>query len=149
MGAYGADGLQQLEAGTARRRRALALVAAAVVVLALGAGAALAGRTVTVGAASNGKSVTLKKGDTLVVRLAGNATTGFAWQIASLPRSLKKTGSSYVPTKTAKPVVGSGGTYVFRFAARTGAGTLRLVYRQPFDKKTPPARTFTLRVGVR
>jgi inhibitor of cysteine peptidase len=133
---------------TARRRKGMALAAAAVAVLALGAGAALAGRTVTVGAGWNGNSVSLERGDTLVVRLAGNATTGYAWRIASAPRSLRKLGSSYLVRKTTPPLVGRGGTYVFRFAARPGHGTLRLIYQRPWEKRTPPLRTFTLRVSV-
>ncbi|MGZ4385370.1 MAG: protease inhibitor I42 family protein [Gaiellaceae bacterium] len=128
------------------RRKGFALGAALVVVLGLGAGAALAGRTVTVGSSSNGKSLELERGDTLVVRLAGNVSTGYRWDLVSLPPSLRKIGSSYEQRKAGPPMPGQGGIFVFRFAVRAGEGTLRLAYHRPWQKAAPPLRRFTLAV---
>jgi inhibitor of cysteine peptidase len=147
MGGDGADRLDAA-AGKLRRRKLLGTGTAAVVVLALGAGTALAGRTVTIGSSSNGKSLSLKKGDTLVVRLAGNVSTGYSWEIAKLPSSLRRLGSGYETRKTTPPMPGQGGTFVFRFAARPGHGALRLVYRRPWEKQTPPLKTFTVTIRV-
>jgi inhibitor of cysteine peptidase len=145
-----AENVEQRPAGEpAARRRVLAVVAAALVGLALGAGGALAGRTVTVGASADGTSLRLEQGDTLVVRLAGNMSTGYRWEIASRPSALRRLGSSYETRKSTPPMAGQGGTFVFRFAARTGHGALRLVYHRPWEKQAPPLKTFTLRVGVR
>ncbi len=145
----GGEVAEQLGTGgqTPAGRKPLALVAAILVVLGLGAGAALAGRTVTVGAAANGTSLGLKRGDTLVVRLAGNMSTGYRWDVASRPTSLRKLGSSYETRKSTPPMPGQGGTFVFRFAARPGQGTLRLVYHRPWEKRAP-LKTFTLGVAV-
>ncbi len=130
------------------RRRGFVLGMSVLVVLALGAGAALAGRTVTVGASSNGKSLKLEKGDRLVVRLRGNPSTGYRWDLVGLPGSLRRTGSSFEQSKSTPPMVGQGGTFVFRFVAKPGKGTLRLVYHRPWQKSTPPLRTFALRVSA-
>jgi predicted secreted protein len=130
------------------RRSGLALVASGVVVLAFGAGAALAGRTVTIGASSNGKSLSLKPGDRLVVRLPGNPSTGYRWDVARLPASLRALGTSYETRKTTPPMAGQGGIFVYRFAARPGRGTLRLVYHRPWEKQAPALKTFFVGVTV-
>jgi predicted secreted protein len=83
------------------------------VAIALPAGAAVASRTVTVGSPANGKTVELKKGDTLVVRLAANPTTGYDWAVVSKPRALKLVKSTFLAPHS--QAIGQGGTDVFRF----------------------------------
>jgi inhibitor of cysteine peptidase len=107
------------------------------------AGAAAVG-TVTVGPAANGTTVRLHVSDRLVVRLPGNPTTGYRWSALRVPAPLHVLSSVYVPSQPKR--LGQGGTYVFRFAAGRGSGTLKLVYRRPWETKTPPLRTFTLTV---
>lgn len=123
----------------------LTIVAAALIVaIALPAGAAVVSRTVTVGSAANGKSLELKKGDTLVVRLAANPTTGYDWAIVSKPKALELVKSTFlVPHSNA---VGQGGTDVFRFSVRSGQGRLELAYRRSWEKGIAPAHTFRLEI---
>jgi predicted secreted protein len=125
-------------------RRAFVILAVALIIVP----AAGAARVVTVGIKSNGKSVSLNRGDTLVVVLAANGTTGFAWAVKSYDkRVLTMVGTSY---KGENGPPGHPGTYTLRMSVKAvGRTTLRLVYRQAWDKKTPPAKTFTLKITVR
>jgi inhibitor of cysteine peptidase len=125
-----------------RRLTAVLLVALAVVP------AAVAGRIWTVGARMDGKTLNVKRGDMLTIALAANGTTGYSWSVKSYDKAvLTSLGTSY---KAENGPPGHPGTYTLRMRARwRGVTTLRLVYRQAWDKKTPPAKTFTLRVFVR
>src|SRR5437764_14304562 len=111
-------------------KRILTLVAVTASVLAFGVGAAVAGRIVKVGPGSNGKTTLLQPSDVLVVSLPGNATTGYAWRLRSVDRSVLLPGAvKYVPRKAPTGQVGRGGTYVLRFRAlRLDATALRLAY---------------------
>jgi predicted secreted protein len=103
--------------------------------------------TVTVGAKANGTTVVLRAGQTLVVRLAGNPTTGYRWFAAHVPSALHLASAKYVAPPPGR--LGQGGTYVFRFTVRTGNGSLRLEYRRAFEKVKPAIRTFTLAIRAR
>jgi inhibitor of cysteine peptidase len=103
-----------------------------------------AARTVIVRAGANGKSLALKPGDTLVVRLAANPSTGYDWAFVSRPKALKLVKRTYL---AAPPVrVGQGGIDVFRFSVRSGQGRLKLVYRRSWEKGVPPLHTFLLKI---
>ena len=100
--------------------------------------------TITIGPAANGTTIRLHPGDTLVVRLPGNPTTGYRWSASRVPVVLRRLSSTYVPTLPKR--LGQGGTFVFRFAAERGSGTLRLIYRRPWETNKAPLRTFTVTV---
>jgi predicted secreted protein len=124
----------------------LALSLAAFALLAASASAA----TITVTKANNGKTVTLKKGDKLVVKLAANATTGYAWKVKSVDKTvLEPVSSKYVPSPNPKHLVGAGGTYKLTLAARSaGSTTLKLIYVRSFEPNKP-AGSFKLGVTVK
>lgn len=134
-------------------RMKLLLAALAFPLLAAPAALAAKDPARTVTEAFNGRQIVLGRGETLRLRLESNATTGYAWEVAELPRILKRTGGGYEAPSTPEdgpPIAGAGGTQDFTFAARSpGRGTLRLVYRQPWDKKARPGRSFRLSVRVR
>jgi inhibitor of cysteine peptidase len=104
-------------------------------------------RTVKVGVTWNGKEIKLKSGDKLVVRLAGNATTGFLWAIVSKPKALRLIRSTYVTSPPGR--IGQGGTFGFRFCAVVGRGTLKLAYRRPWEKGKASEQSFSIKVRVR
>jgi len=129
------------------RSLVLAIVATALIMaIALPVGVAVASRTVTVGAAANGKSLVLKKGDTLVVRLAANSTTGYGWWVVSKPKVLKLLKRTYVMSGKPPYPPGRGGTSVFRFSVRSGQGRLKLVYRRSWETGIASANTFQLKI---
>ena len=103
-----------------------------------------------VGADADGTTITLRPGQTLIVRLAANPTTGYEWALAEVdPQILRQvTEPGFTPSSGAR--VGAGGVVEWRFQAqKEGATILRLVYRRPFEPDAPPAQTLTLMVEVR
>jgi inhibitor of cysteine peptidase len=130
----------------------IALITAAVVLLA-GAGFAAitsgddGSDTVTMSLTDDGATVDLKPGDTLILDLEGNPTTGYTWQTQALDESvLSLTGEpSYVSDTD---LVGSGGTMTFEFeAVAAGQTDLTLTYHRPWED-VDPIQTFTLSVNV-
>ena len=112
-----------------RRSAAVFSVALLVAVAASFAGACN-GAVVNAGSAQNGKRVSLRVGDRLVVSLKANATTGYAWKIRSVKKKvLKPRAAAYVPSPNPKHLVGTGGVYKLRLKALAkGTTTLRLRY---------------------
>jgi predicted secreted protein len=113
--------------------------------------ATAAGPVVTL--AQHDRTIRLARGETLTLRLESNGTTGYQWEIASLPRNLRRVSDSYeAPNqgRGASAVAGAGGNQIFVLkGAAAGRGTLRLVYRQPWNRKDPPERSFRLIVITR
>ena len=97
-----------------------------------------------------GRSVDVKLGDTIMITLDANPTTGYTWEVAPDVRtSLRLAGQ---PTYTAsQPVMtGSGGKMTFRFTAVTaGETSLKLIYHRPWEVDVAPAQIFTLQVNVK
>jgi inhibitor of cysteine peptidase len=100
----------------------------------------------------NGQAITLSPGQSLVVTLPANPTTGYSWTVtAPGTPQLKQDGEGvYTPDAGAAGRVGAGGTTVFRFVAvEAGATTLVLAYARPFEPDQPPAKTFSVPVTVK
>lgn len=132
-----------------RPRRAAAAAAATALVL---AAAASAGSVVRLTAAASGTTVRVHVGDTIVLSLAANASTGYSWRVTSrAPRVLRLLSARYVPPRaTSPPLVGAPGTYVARFAvAHAGRGTLALAYARTTHPATPPAKRFSAQIVAR
>jgi inhibitor of cysteine peptidase len=96
---------------------------------------------------------TLKLGDNTIVAisLAGNATTGYSWSVTKIEgAALEQAGDiQYVPDRTRPGMVGSGGTSIAKFrAAKVGTATITLGYARPWEKDTPPIKTFTITLVV-
>ena len=97
---------------------------------------------------NDGQTITLQSGQELQVKLAGNPTTGYAWEVSEMDAAvLRITGEGeYVPAGEA---LGSGGEFVFNFqAAAPGETSLTLIYYRSFEKDVPPKHTFSVRVVV-
>ena len=106
---------------------------------------------VVLGPDANGKTVAAKVGQTLAVRLPGNITTGYGWTVKKLDgNALEQVGKvDYKATKTPRPRVGSGGTFIATFkAVGAGKATLMMGYARPWEKDTPPIKTFQITVDV-
>jgi len=97
----------------------------------------------------NGKTFTVKTGETIEVTLAGNPTTGYTWQMAA-PSSgaalYKQLGEAVF--KAESTALGAGGVLTFEFQAiAKGEGTLKLIYSRPWEN-VPPAQTFEVKLSV-
>jgi inhibitor of cysteine peptidase len=104
--------------------------------------------TVTLTATDDGRTVDLGAGDSVVLRLAENPTTGYQWALE--PGSddvLALQGSDYIGPTSPNP--GAGGQRVFTFkAARGGSATVHLRLRRAWegDQSVRGAFTATFRV---
>ncbi len=88
-------------------------------------------------------------GDTLVVTLASNASTGFSWQLVQIsdPSVLQQVGQQFNQPPT--PVPGAPGTEVWTFKAlKTGTSAILMEYSQPFSGGIKGAQTFSLTIVV-
>ena len=108
-----------------------------------------AAQQTAVGEDSDGQSLTLPTNQVLVVTLPANPTTGYQWQVKAVDGGvLKQLGDvSYQPDSDR---TGSGGMSTLIFlAASAGKTELSLIYVRSWEKDTPPAKTFTLKVEVK
>ena len=97
----------------------------------------------------NGHTLNLHVGDELKLSLAENPTTGYKWDFLTKPEPFCiLTSDAYV----ANPAVsgfGGGGAHNWAFrSVKEGTAKLTLGYRRPWQKDTPPAKTFTLTLVV-
>jgi len=100
-------------------------------------------------ASANGRQIDLQKGQTLVITLESNPTTGFRWEVVELEESiLRQMGEPEFQSESDLP--GAGGTETWRFkATNAGQTALQLVYRRPWEEGEEPLETFSLQVVVR
>ena len=112
---------------------------------------------------SNGKTASAVVGQEIIIRLKGNATTGYSWVVGKIEGdALGQVGKvKYVSDQPPMPAgggdrrlmrhkVGGGGKYVFTFrATKAGTAKLTLEYKRLWEKGKPPAKTFTLTVNVK
>lgn len=101
-----------------------------VCLLATGLLSACTGGTVVSGEDMSGSDVSVTKGQELSVQLYGNASTGYSWVVQELDTSvLQQSGDP--DYKADSNLVGSGGTYTYKFKAlETGKTTLKMAYLQ-------------------
>ena len=142
-------------------RRTFWVILAFILLASLGAGvgAACSGSSASLSASGNdvnvdssysGKQVELSVGQTLVVTLASNVTTGYSWSLADNSDSsvLSETGNEYISPQTS--LVGAGGNEKWTFQAlKKGTSIISMEYSRPWEKDTPPAETFDVTVVVK
>ena len=120
---------------------------AGLVLIALGA--CSSGNEVRLDDGDDGGQVELQGGQTLVISLEGNPTTGYTWQVDEVDEKvLRQVGDpGFEPDSGA---VGAGGVQTLRFETVTsGTTTLKLVYVRPWEEGSPPEETFSVQVTVR
>jgi len=104
-------------------------------------------KTVLLGESDSNTRVCLTVGDTVRIKLPSNPTTGYSW---ANPEALAIV--ELIASHVEKPAtnrVGASGYQVFTFKASSpGEAELVLNYLRPFEKGTPPAKTFRLAVSV-
>ncbi len=107
------------------------------------------GASVTLRETDGGRTVELKRGDALIVELEGIPTTGFQWEVTSVDEAVVKQEGEPEYKESQPGRMGGGGLLVFTFKM-VGAGRtdLKMVYHQPWDRDTPPAKTFEVTVIV-
>jgi inhibitor of cysteine peptidase len=89
--------------------------------------------------ADSGTTVSADPGDTIVVRLPENPTTGYRWEVAGGP---SPSADDFTSAGTGQ---GAGGERTLRFTAQPGPITL--VLKRPWESDKPQA-TFSISVAV-
>jgi len=97
----------------------------------------------------NGREFTLSRGDRLEISLPATSGTGYTWQAAPIATALvKPVGDTKFKLDSAMP--GASGHQIFQFSVEaSGSGTLEMRYVRPWEKGTPPARVFKIRLIAR
>ena len=108
-------------------------------------------KTVTLDQQTDGKTIPVRKGAPIVLRLPAQLGTGYRWMIVNTPAVLTLTDEPKVDA--AKPEsdqsVGSAEMQRFQFvAARVGSGVLKLAYKRSWQRHAAPQRTFSVTVAV-
>jgi predicted secreted protein len=110
---------------------------------------AAAQRTIT--EKDNEKLVNLSIGDKLQIKLSGNYTTGFQWEVINGYDDdvIEQEGKGeYQPEKTDR--IGAGGIATFTFKAiGTGKTDLNLEYKRPWEKNGDVPEDFEITVVVK
>lgn len=109
-------------------------------------------KQIQTGAEDQGRTVELAAGETLLVTLESNPTTGYSWQVSEVDEAvLKRKGEpEYKQRAGSEGLVGAGGAETFRFeAAGAGRTTLTLVYARPWEQDVPPVETYSIVVVVK
>ncbi len=105
---------------------------------------------VTITDADNGKDVDLPAGDTLIVRLKSNPSTGYSWAIKGDPSPLRLGKSSTKKNSQTGHAAGTPVTQEFRLSATSaGMASLTLEYRRPWEYTAGPAKKFHVQVNAR
>jgi len=108
-------------------------------------------KTLRVTTKQNGGSVSLQEGDLLEVTLPSALGTGFSWRVRNGAENVLQTAEKpVVKSEGEKDKAGKTDYQIFQFKTKTtGTGKLELEYIRPWEKDTPPAKTFLLTVHVR
>ncbi|MBN1943004.1 MAG: protease inhibitor I42 family protein [Phycisphaerae bacterium] len=104
----------------------------------------------------NALTLTARVGQTVRIRLAGNATTGYEWTLTSQTdekgracKILTPAGAIEYRPASAEGRVGVGGEFFATFrAARPGLAKLAFAYQRPWEKDKDPIKTFAVSVRV-
>lgn len=103
---------------------------------------------ITLHAGDDGSQVELMEGQTFVVSLEANPSTGYTWEAVDYDQQvLRQVGEpSFTPVSDA---LGASGTQVLRFeAVGEGRTTLGIVYHRAWEE-VEPEQTFSVEVVVR
>lgn len=109
-------------------------------------------KTYEMGRDDNGKTLKIKVGDVIRVKLKSNRTTGYSWAIVSGKtdaKVLKADEIEYAVDEHPAGMVGVGGNDFCTFTALApGKTDISLGYARPWEKDKEPAQTFKLTVEV-
>ncbi len=106
-------------------------------------------KEVMLGSGDNARQIELNKGQTLVITLEANPTTGYTWEATEFDEHvLRQVGETkFQPQSSA---IGAGGVQTLRFEAMNAGNTsLKLVYHRPWEKNVEPLKNFSVQVVVR
>jgi len=109
-------------------------------------GSGLAAAQSVYSGSDNGKTITVRAGDTFKVRLDENPTTGYSWNL-TVGSGLQVVGDRYLPNATG--LLGSGGYHEWTIMAlRPGTYNVSGIYKRPWEPLAGNERRYGLTVKV-
>jgi predicted secreted protein len=107
----------------------------------------VSGKTMLLDDEDNNTHLCLNPGDSIILKLKSNVTTGYSWSVTSATGVLEQISSDQ--ERPADAPVGASGFQTFKFTTKsTGEGHLELKYFRPFEKDKPASKTFRLSVQI-
>ncbi|MFD6157835.1 protease inhibitor I42 family protein [Nocardia sp. NPDC060256] len=106
---------------------------------------------VTAGIGDNGQERQVAVGQSLVVTLPANPSTGYLWQITGLDANLLQAQGDpgFKPDPNVPVAPGSGGGTVWTFVGKAaGITKLSMDYLRPWEQGVEPAQTYSLTIKV-
>jgi inhibitor of cysteine peptidase len=105
---------------------------------------------VTLFDADNGKTVSAKVGQPIVVALSSNPDTGYDWHVSSTDKTFGYPTQEFTPTSTK---LGSPGTTTLTWKtdgplSMVGHHTVKIIYQHPWAETEPPAKTYSFSVNI-
>jgi len=105
---------------------------------------------------NNETTISVKLGETFIVQLDGNITTGYAWEVEEIDTMfLMQVGEMEYKEKSDpdsssdEDLAGASGEFVFTFKTlQVGETPLRLIYYRSFEKDVEPLETFMVTVNI-
>lgn len=104
-------------------------------------------RGITIDGGDSGTTIEIQEGTSLSIRLDGNPTTGYNWDVSAVDESvLRYVESDFDPDSDA---IGSGGTVTLEFeTVSPGATLLELIYRPDWEPPSDAHLRYTVTVRV-
>lgn len=106
----------------------------------------------TITEAENGNTIYIKEGQTFIVKLNENPSTGYSWEL-SLSKGLGLLSDKYYSPdsskKGGKPVIGAAGFHSWEIkAVDKGSQQVNGIYKRSWEPETGEGQTFKLNVVV-
>ena len=93
---------------------------------------------------SSDKEIVVPKGESFVIELEGNPTTGYDWELQFDQDKIKNTDRQYEP---AGESVGQGGKKRFRLQAiKSGEASIRAIYKRAWERDAIDEKHFKIRI---
>jgi inhibitor of cysteine peptidase len=107
-------------------------------------------KSLAVTEADNGKTVTITKGQNLLLKLQSNPSTGYKWAVSSTDKTFGYPTETFVQNNDG--AVGSGGVQRFTWKSSSmlnvvGSHTVKLEYKRSGEKTASKTFTFTVKVA--
>ncbi|MGE5415536.1 MAG: protease inhibitor I42 family protein [Acidobacteriota bacterium] len=96
----------------------------------------------------NGKTLTIKKGQSFKLTLPSNPSTGYSWSFSAAVNTKVLLQAGHAVSQPPPHIVGAGITEIWNYKAiGKGVTSITLGYKRPWEKN-PPIKTFKLKVVV-
>ncbi len=107
-------------------------------------------KPVVLGAADNGSQVNVKVGESIIIKLESNPSTGYTWEPKDLDTAIFRLAGDPTFLSDDPGAVGSSGVLTLTFITiKAGTTSLKLAYQRPWETNVEPIDTFTIPVTVK